>query len=776
MRLGKCLLWIICAALLTCVRLPALADQAWTDLAVLSTTDMHGRCWETNILTGEASPQNMLRVSTAVQMVRDTYGPEHVILLDNGDLFQGTPVSEDHLLRREHPEDEPEAMALCLMETGYDALVLGNHEFNFPWSVMRRVYDSLEAGGVSVLAANACYDGTDGIHEKGESAFGTYIVREVTVNGHIHRIGILGLENTDIAQWDLPANYPGIQFAHPDNPTCDLALEADRFIAQMRNEGCEMIIVAYHGGLGAAVAGEPLTYGENSEHQGLRIIQGTEHIDLMILGHDHSTSYSCTFATDRAGREVPIVNGGGQELTQTVFRLSENPEGGLVCELRSTENLSLSAFSPDATLEEKIRPYAELANAALDQPVGLLTGEWDGSAAYQTSQTDTMDLIAAAMIETGTAEMREAYDDAALQALQFATGLDHLDVDASLSSLVSGGYMPAAGPISTRDVYSMYRFANNLLVLPMHGRELRSILEENAADHLSCRVLGGKIFYFSKGNPFANLIAGGVNFHYDMAMPAGERVSIAGFSNGRLYDPDALYLVAVNSYNLGDDSTGLRRYSAEDALWSQLEDDPGDTLQDSICDYIAQKTEALGGVSPELFSWRWSLQYSGDPASLSSYPGKTAACRVDAPEDGHRYLLYLESEGCTLVNRFSSISIDAAPVAAWGDMLVDAIPENALIFTVSMMEDGALQLMDSQGRYLSCGPSGGLSLTKAPQEVKLSLWQAVPMDGGYCLLSVGAKNSQVLEYYNGHFSTYKKSSASRLLFNFYEIREGGPET
>lgn len=287
-------------------------------------------------------------------------------------------------------------MALCLREIGYDAMTLGNHEFNYPWATMRRVYDWLEAGGVRVLAANACYDGTDGVHQRGENAFGTYFVREVTVNGHSHKVGVLGLENSDITRWDIPVNYPGIQFVHPDNLNYDQALEAARYIAQMREDGCEIIIVSYHGGLGYAV--EALTFGVNSENQGMRIIQNTEGIDLLILGHDHSTGYSCTTAMDKAGREVLIVNGGGQELTRTVFRLSEDEHGGLICELSETENLNLENYEPDPVLQEKIRPCAEMADAALDLPVGELTGEWDGSEAFFTAQSDTIDLISTSQI------------------------------------------------------------------------------------------------------------------------------------------------------------------------------------------------------------------------------------------------------------------------------------------------------------------------------------------------------------------------------------------
>ena len=772
MKSGKWLLWTVCAILLLSgFCFPAFADQGWTELVVLSTTDMHGKCWETDILTGKKTEQNMLRVSTAVREIRKTFGAENVILLDNGDLFQGTPVSETHLLQAQHPDDEPEVMALCLTEMDYDALILGNHEFNYPWSVMRRVYDSLEAKGVPVLAANAYYDGTDGIHQKGENAFGTYIIRHVTVNGHDHRIGILGLENTDIPRWDLPANYPGIQFFHPDSPDCDLARETGHYIEQMRAEGCEMIIVSYHGGLGADTAEMPLSFGISTDHQGLRIIRGTDHIDLMILGHDHSTSYSRTFALDRSGQEVPIVNGGGQDLTRTVFRLTEDRNGALVCELLSSENVILSAFEPDHTLEEKIRPHAELADSAMEEPVGMLTGDWDGSGAFYTAQTDTMDLISAAMMDAGTVGMGALFDDSGLSALQSATGLDHLDVDASFSSVTGGTYIPSAGPVSRRDIARLYPFSNELLVLPMYGRDIRTILEENAASHLSCRILGGKSFFFIKGSRNANLVSGGINFRCDMAQPAGERITIEGFANGRSYDPDAFYLVAVNSYNLGNESSPLRRYSEEDALWSQHNDGSGDDIRDSIRKYIARKTQAQGSVSPEAFPWRWSLLYSGDPAALPSDPGRTVARRVDVPEDGHRYILYQEPEGCTFSDRLNGDTIAAAVISAEGDCLTEAIPEDALIFTVLTSEDGAIRLRESRGRFLTCGESGGLALTEAPDEESLSLWRLIPMDGGFYLLSSGARNNQAIEFYNGRFSTYQMSASAQHLFNFYEIQE-----
>ena len=766
MRMGKgkmkyrmVALWAL--LLLAWAVLPALAEGDATEMVVLTTTDMHGKCWETNLLTGEPVDHNMLRVSTAVSEIRETWGAENVILIDNGDLFQGTPLSEEPLLKDSGP-DAIQPMALCLSHIGYDAFVLGNHEFNYPWETMCRVYESLKASGVPVLAANVCYDGTDGVHAAGESAFGAYIVREVTVNGHVHRVGILGLENTDVPRWDLPANFPGLLFTHPDNPDCSLAWEVARRIPEMRRDGCEMIIVACHCGLGDVDL--PLTFGINSEDQGMRILRENRDIDLLVLGHDHSTAYANALVTDGAGKEVPVVNGGGQSMTKTVFRLTEDDAGHLVCALVDSRNLDLGEWEPDAALQEMIRPCAEPTDEALALPVGTLTGEWDGSREFQLRQSDTMDLICAAMMHAGTERMRGKFGDSGLEALKQAAGLDHLDVDAAFTTAVNGGYIPAAGPVSLRDIYRMYRFASDLLVLPMYGSDIRAVLEENAAERLTCRVLGGVPVFLPMNDKNTHLITGGINFTYDMAKAAGERVRIEGFANGRPFDPDGIYLVAVNNFILGNERCGLRNWSEEDALFSQDADEQKGTIQDYIAEYIASQS-----VSPEAFTWRWSITFSEDPAALPPPDGPEAALRVDEPEEGGVYVLYNEAQGCTLADRESGSGYGTVSIEAWGDALVGPIPEDALIFTAHRVDTDTLMLTDRCGRYFTSGTGGGLSLTDAPADGDLSLWQLLPVENGWYLKSVGAENDQALEVYNDRVSTYRLGSASPNLFNFYAV-------
>ena len=294
-------------------------------------------------------------------------------------------------------------------------------------------------------------------------------------------------------------------------------------------------------------------------------------------------------------------------------------------------------------------------------------------------------------------------------------------------------------------------------------------MEENASQRLTCRVLRGTPYFMAKNDSFTHIICGGINFRYDMSKPSGERVVIDGFANGRPFQPDALYLVAVNNYLVGNEHCGLRPFSAEDALWSQLEVGNEGTIQDIIKEYIARETERVGGLSPEAINWKWSIIYSENPAAMSAYEGRTVAVLADRPQDGHDYVLYHEAQSCTLTDHSNSGGMDAAEIASCGDALVDVLPDDALIFTVHEAEEGLLMLTDPDGRYLTCGDSGGLSMTDTPADGLLSLWQLIEADGGYYIKSAAAGNNQALEYFGGRITTYPLAPSVLYLFNFYEV-------
>ena len=126
------------------------------------------------------------------------------------------------------------------------------------------------------------------------------------------KVGILGIENTDCSRFDVPDNYPGMVFAHPDNKKLSISWEVNRYVPQMKAAGCDFIVVSYHAGLGTAEG--DLVFETNTENQVARMISETTDVDVVVAGHDHSTNYSNTYIKNN--KDVLFVNGGGSTLTR----------------------------------------------------------------------------------------------------------------------------------------------------------------------------------------------------------------------------------------------------------------------------------------------------------------------------------------------------------------------------------------------------------------------------------------------------------------------------
>jgi 2',3'-cyclic-nucleotide 2'-phosphodiesterase/3'-nucleotidase len=744
------------------------------DFVVLSTTDMHGKCWDQNVLTDGTEFNNMLRVSTGVSQYRESFGG-NLLLIDNGDLYQGTPVSVVQLGKITSGEsDLPPAMALCLGDIGYDVSVLGNHEFNYPWTTMSKAYDYLASRGVPIITANLYYDGIDGVHESGENVFTPYLIKTFELNGVTHKIGVLGFENTDCTRWDVPANYPGIVFAHPDNPQRSMAWEAQRYIPMMRAEGCEFIIVSYHSGTGSA-SGE-LVFGQNTEGQVTRLIAECEGIDMVIAGHDHSNSYSNSFLPDKNGDPVLVVNGGGTQLTQSIFTFTEGSDGKLQYTLKESKNLNLSQFGVDETLKAKIQPYADMAVEYVNQPAGTAVGEWDTSHNYFLQQTDTMDLINCAQIDYGSKYMADKYDtEEKKAALYEATGLDHIEVDLSATSAVTtNNYFVKPGEITMKTIVQMYKYDNNVLyLLPLTGQQIKDVLEQNAATRLKATVRGGEVVYSTIGEDFTNPVFGGLNFSYDMYQPEGSRAVIEGFSNGREFALDKTYVVACNSYHLGNPGCGFGAFTTEDSVWNQNDDLAGGNVQEVLLEYIRD----MGEISTEPFTWTWKLDYSGDPTAPTELMGDLAAEKTtaEALNAGDRIVLYYNAEGTVvgLDPAEDDRRLSAVETTSFRDYI--AFDMSAAVFTVAIADGGSGYFsLQSEKGYLTAGETGNSLGFSQDGASELALWSLVPAEGGYHIMNVGAayngNHNQALEWYSG-FTTYGVQDNEKYLFSLYKVVE-----
>src|SRR5213078_1450724 len=167
---------------------------ARSHLVIINTTDMSGRIFPIDYYTNKYDNVGIAKVATLVKEARKN-DPD-LLLLDSGDTIQGTPLEYFHNKRNNAP---PDPMMLAMNALRYDAMAVGNHEYNFGLQVLEKARGEAK---FPWLSANSIESATAAPHYK------PYLI--VEVQGV--RIGILGLTTPGIPNWENPQNYAGLEF------------------------------------------------------------------------------------------------------------------------------------------------------------------------------------------------------------------------------------------------------------------------------------------------------------------------------------------------------------------------------------------------------------------------------------------------------------------------------------------------------------------------------------------------------------------------------------
>ena len=142
---GRHLLSLLASAALLASLLPAaFAAEAEGEkhITILGTSDMHGNIWGYSYEDNAETDNNgMARLYTYIQQVR-AENP-NTFLVDAGDDIQGTIMTDD--LYNKTPE-EPHPVVTAMNYMGYDAMTLGNHEFNWGIPTMQTILGQASCG------------------------------------------------------------------------------------------------------------------------------------------------------------------------------------------------------------------------------------------------------------------------------------------------------------------------------------------------------------------------------------------------------------------------------------------------------------------------------------------------------------------------------------------------------------------------------------------------------------------------------------------------------
>ena len=202
---------------------PVASERA--HITVLSTTDLHGHVLPVDYFTNKPEALGLAMVGTLVRQVKRE-APD-ALLIDCGDTIQGSPLAYHHARRNNSP---PDPMMLAMNALGFDALAIGNHEFNYGLAVLEKARREAK---FPWLSANTYRENSE------QTAFEPYLIRTVSDV----RVGILGLTTPGVPAWENPDNYAGMEFRDPIGA-------ARHWVDHLRAvERADIVIVAMHMGL-----------------------------------------------------------------------------------------------------------------------------------------------------------------------------------------------------------------------------------------------------------------------------------------------------------------------------------------------------------------------------------------------------------------------------------------------------------------------------------------------------------------------------------------------
>lgn len=267
------------AAALLAGQWAAAEDTAVQRLVILHTNDVHSRL--------DAFPMDGSRnqgaggIAARAKLIEDIRAEgEQVLLLDAGDIFQGTPYFNLY-------KGEPEMKAMQMM--GYDACTMGNHDFD---AGLENFATQLQHVRFPVLLCNYDFTQTPMEHKS--------VPYKIFNKGKL-KIGVtgVGIEMKGLVPDNLAGNTKYLDPVQKLNETADHL---------KRTKGCDMVICLSHLGY---------QYRENSNKIcDLILAKETEHVDLIIGGHTHTFLDEPALVKNKRGEDVLInqVGWGGIRL------------------------------------------------------------------------------------------------------------------------------------------------------------------------------------------------------------------------------------------------------------------------------------------------------------------------------------------------------------------------------------------------------------------------------------------------------------------------------
>ncbi|MCQ2973347.1 MAG: bifunctional metallophosphatase/5'-nucleotidase [Bacteroidales bacterium] len=477
-------------------------------IKIIATGDVHGAIFPYDFIENEPLNTSLAQVYTYIKEQRSVTSQE-VILLDNGDFLQGQPVVYYSNYERKPGESHICADVMNFMK--YDAASVGNHdietghevydklinEFNFPW-----------------LAANAVNKLT------GEPYFKPYTI----ITRKNVKIAIIGFITPSIPVWLPEKIWEGIEFQ-------DMVECAQKWIKIVKEkENPDIIVGLCHSGVDSTYNNRSDEEYKNENASNL-VAQKVPGFDLIFAGHDHQ-EFNMVVRNSEGGRVI-ILDPKNCAKLAAVASIQVKKDGDKLIDKKITGLImEMNSCEPDSEMMKRYSDYINMIKHYVSKPIAKFT--------RTISSRDAM------------------FGNSAFVDLIHSIQLEETGADVSFAAPLTFDSKVSKGTVCIRDMFKLYKFENLLYTMKLSGKEILDYLEysygtwfntmSDKKDHLVLFEVDEKGNDRTAGKFYNYSSASGINYTVDLTKPAGEKITIQSFSDGRPFELDKIYTVAINSY------------------------------------------------------------------------------------------------------------------------------------------------------------------------------------------------------------------------------------
>ncbi|HEL2058267.1 TPA: bifunctional 2',3'-cyclic-nucleotide 2'-phosphodiesterase/3'-nucleotidase [Streptococcus suis] len=530
------------------------------DVRILATTDLH-----TNLVNYDYyqdKPVETLGLAkTAVLIETAKAENPNVILVDNGDTIQGTPLGNYKSIIDPIEEGEQHPMYAALDTLGFDAGTLGNHEFNYGLDYLRKV---ITTAGMPLLNANVLDPITqDFLYQPYTIIDKTFT--DTTGKAVSLKVGITGIVPPQILNWDK-AYLEGKVIVRD-------AVEAVRDIVPIiRENGADIVLVLSHSGIGD----DQYEVGEENVGYQIASLAG---VDAVITGHSHAefpgTAEKPSFYAQYAG--VDDTNGKINGTPVTMAGKYGDHLGVIDLNLTYTDGKWTTTAS-----KADIRKIDTKSSVADSRIIDLA----------KEAHTETINYVRQQVGET-TAPINSFFalvqDDPSVQIVNNAqiwyakqqlagtpeAGLPILSAAAPFKAGTRGDATAytdiPAGPIAIKNVADLYLYDNVVAILKVNGAQLREWLEMSAGqfNQVDPSSTEPQNLVNTDYRTYNFDVIDGVTYQYDITQPnkydrSGKVVNETASRvrnlqyNGQAVTDEQEFIVVTNNYRANGTFPGVK--------------------------------------------------------------------------------------------------------------------------------------------------------------------------------------------------------------------------